>query len=66
MRLGAGEPHRDVCGLERLKDDAGKIAPYCIQVDGSAESPGERGHDCLGVVALPVEPSVDGVLNSLA
>jgi hypothetical protein len=50
-----------VGGLERLMDDADKIAPYRVQIDGPAQSRGERAHDCLGIVACPVmRESIDG------
>jgi hypothetical protein len=44
-------------------NDAGQIAPYRVQIDGPAQSRGERGHDSLGVVARPVEPAVDRPLH---
>ena len=50
-------------GLERRIDHADQIAPDRVQIDGPAQPPGERGHEVLGVVALPVEPAVDGTLH---
>jgi hypothetical protein len=39
---------------------------YLVQIDGLAQSRGECGHDCLGIVACSVEPAVDDMLHPLA
>jgi len=44
-------------------DHTDEIFPCRVQVDDLTQSPGERGHDGLGVVAFPVEPAVDGMLH---
>jgi len=63
---GSGEPHRDMGGLKGFLDHADQIAAYRVEIDGLAQPRGERGHDRLGMVACPVEPAVDGVLDPLA
>ncbi|MGP7996630.1 MAG: hypothetical protein ACLPKI_04740 [Streptosporangiaceae bacterium] len=38
-------------------DDADQVALHGVQIDSPAQSRGESGHDCLGVVAGRVEPA---------
>ncbi len=56
--IPAGQPHRDMSGLERLVDDGDQVALHGAELDGPPRLPGEGGQDLLGVLASPVEPAV--------
>jgi hypothetical protein len=43
VRPCAGQAHPHVSGLERLKDDAGRITVYGVVIDSPAQSRGESG-----------------------
>ena len=63
---GAGDPDRDVGGLDGVVDGGGKLVLDGGEVDRLAEAAGEGGHRGLGVVAGAVEAPVHDALDPLA
>jgi hypothetical protein len=49
---------------DRSVDGREQLAPHRVEVDGIPQPQRERRHDRLGVVAGPVEATVDKVLHA--
>src|SRR5579862_4136501 len=64
--LRPGDPHRQVCGLQRGLYRRGQVRTDRVQVHGIAQVAGERGDGLVRVIAGPVEPPVDDSLGAPA